>query len=98
MSAPDVIATRALRKLKPLPDEDARVMAYLQGKGRHAGRMGALLLQMANGQRFALGTGFSDVQRDTPPPVGVGDAVLQDAIEQRAPLRRRPVGIALHQA
>ncbi|WP_114973827.1 DNA ligase [Rhodoferax ferrireducens] len=60
----------ALRKLKPLPDEDARVMAYLPGKGRHAGRMGALMLEMANGQRFALGTGFNDVQRDTPPPVG----------------------------
>lgn len=60
----------ALRKLKPLPDEDARVISYLPGKGRHAGRMGALLLQMSNGQRFALGTGFSDVQRDTPPPVG----------------------------
>jgi DNA ligase-1 len=62
--------SNALRKLKPLPDEDARVIAYLPGKGRHAGRMGALLLQMTNGQRFALGTGFSDVQRDTPPPVG----------------------------
>ena len=60
----------ALRKLKPLPDEDARVMAYLPGKGRHTGRMGALMLEMANGQRFALGTGFSDVQRDRPPPVG----------------------------
>jgi DNA ligase-1 len=60
----------ALRKLKPLPDEDARVIAYLPGKGRHAGRMGALMLQMSNGQRFALGTGFSDVQRNTPPPVG----------------------------
>jgi DNA ligase-1 len=60
----------ALRKLKPMPDEDARVIAQLPGKGRHAGRMGALLLQMANGQRFALGTGFTDAQRDAPPPVG----------------------------
>lgn len=60
----------ALRKLKPLPDEDARVISHLPGKGRHAGRMGALLLEMASGQRFALGTGFSDAQRDTPPPVG----------------------------
>lgn len=60
----------ALRKLKITPDEDARVIAQVPGKGRHAGRMGALLLEMPNGQRFALGTGFSDAQRDAPPPVG----------------------------
>lgn len=60
----------ALRKLKQIPDEDARVIAQLPGKGRHTGRLGALLLEMPNGQRFALGTGFTDAQRDTPPPVG----------------------------
>ena len=32
--------------------------------------MGALLLEMPNGQRFALGTGFTDAQRDAPPPPG----------------------------
>ena len=62
--------SNALRKLKPLPDEDARVVAYQPGQGRNAGRMGALLLEMPNGQRFALGTGFTDVQRQTPPRVG----------------------------
>ncbi len=60
----------ALRKLKLIPDEDARVIAHLPGKGRHAGRMGALLLEMPSGQRFALGTGFTDAQRDTPPLPG----------------------------
>ena len=60
----------ALRKLKPLPDEDAKVVAYQVGKGRHKGRMGALLLEMPNGQRFALGTGFTDAQRSTPPRLG----------------------------
>ena len=60
----------ALRKLKPLPDEEARVLAHLPGKGRNVGRMGALWLEMASGQRFALGTGFSDAQRDAPPPLG----------------------------
>ena len=59
-----------LRKLKPLPDEDARVVGYLPGKGRHAGRLGALLLEMPNGQRFALGTGLTDAHRTTPVPVG----------------------------
>ena len=60
----------ALFKLKPLPDEEARVLAHLPGKGRHAGRMGALLLALPDGQQFALGTGFSDAQRADPPPVG----------------------------
>jgi DNA ligase-1 len=60
----------ALRKLKSVPDEDATVIAQIPGKGRHKGRMGALLLELPNGQRFALGTGFTDAQRESPPPVG----------------------------
>jgi DNA ligase-1 len=60
----------ALLKLKPHPDEDARVVGHVPGKGRHAGRLGALLLEMPDGQRFALGTGFTDAQRDSPPEVG----------------------------
>jgi len=60
----------ALLKLKPSPDEDAKVVAHLPGKGRHAGHLGALLLELPDGQRFALGTGFSDAQRAAPPAVG----------------------------
>ena len=33
--------------------------------------MGALLLEMPNGKKFALGTGFTDAQRVSPPPIGV---------------------------
>lgn len=64
------VRSDALFKLKPLPDEEALVVAHLPGKGRHAGRMGALLLALPDGQQFALGTGFSDAQRADPPPVG----------------------------
>jgi DNA ligase-1 len=60
----------ALLKYKPVQDEDARVVGHLPGKGRHAGRMGALLLEQPDGQRFALGTGFSDEQRTSPPAIG----------------------------
>jgi DNA ligase-1 len=60
----------ALLKFKLQLDEEARVVAHLSGKGRHAGRLGALLLEMPDGQRFALGTGFTDAQRADPPPVG----------------------------
>lgn len=60
----------ALRKLKPMADDDARVVAHLPGKGKHAGRLGALLLELPDGQRFALGTGLTDAQRADPPAIG----------------------------
>lgn len=59
-----------LIKLKTHEDAEARVVAHLPGKGRHAGRMGALLVEMPSGQRFRLGAGFTDAQREAPPPVG----------------------------
>lgn len=60
----------ALLKLKLHADDEARVVAHLPGKGRNQGRLGALLLEMPDGKRFALGTGFTDAQRADPPAVG----------------------------
>lgn len=59
-----------LIKLKTHDDAEARVVAHVPGKGRHAGHMGALLVETPQGQRFRLGTGFSDADRRDPPPVG----------------------------
>jgi len=59
-----------LLKLKEHEDAEARVLAHLPGKGRHAGRMGALWVEMPTGLRFRLGAGFSDADRNHPPPVG----------------------------
>ena len=59
-----------LIKLKTHDDTEARVVAHLPGKGKNAGRLGALLVQMPSGQRFRLGTGLSDAERDAPPPIG----------------------------
>ncbi len=66
---------RALRsddllKLKPLDDAEAVVLSQVPGRGKHAGRMGALWVQTADGVRFKLGSGFSDAQRDDPPDAG----------------------------
>jgi DNA ligase-1 len=36
----------------------------------HRGRLGALLVETAEGQRFRIGSGFTDRQREDPPPVG----------------------------
>lgn len=65
-------ATRSdnLLKVKTHEDAEARVIAHLPGKGRHQGRLGALWVETAEGVRFSLGTGFTDAQRDQPPPVG----------------------------
>ena len=60
----------ALRKLKPLPDEEGTVLAHIPGTGKYQGRMGALLLETPDGKRFKLGTGFSDALRSAPPAVG----------------------------
>ncbi len=59
-----------LLKLKIHEDEEARVVAHTAGKGKYAGMLGALVLQLPDGRRFRLGTGFTDAQRAAPPPVG----------------------------
>ncbi|MDM0013349.1 DNA ligase [Variovorax sp. J22P168] len=59
-----------LLKVKPFDDAEARVVSYVEGRGRHAGRMGALWVETPTGQRFKLGTGFSDAERNRPPPIG----------------------------
>ena len=59
-----------LIKVKTHEDTEARVVAHVPGRGRYAGRMGALLVETPSGQRFKLGAGFSDAQRGDPPPVG----------------------------
>jgi DNA ligase-1 len=41
-----------LLKLKPFDDAEARVTGYMQGRGKHAGRVGALLVEAADGRRF----------------------------------------------
>lgn len=59
-----------LVKLKPFDDAEARVLAHLPGKGKHAGRLGALEVETPEGLRFRLGSGFTDAQREHPPALG----------------------------
>jgi DNA ligase-1 len=62
--------SEVLLKLKPQADAEAVVIAHLPGKGRHAGRLGALQVRSEDGRVFALGSGLSDAMREAPPPVG----------------------------
>jgi DNA ligase-1 len=60
----------ALLKLKPMHAREAVGIGPVPGRGKHEGRLGALLVEMPDGQRFKLGGGFTDAQRNEPPPVG----------------------------
>ena len=59
-----------LLKLTPWLDAEARVVAHRPGKGRLRGMLGALEVEMPDGRRFRIGSGFSDAQRRAPPAIG----------------------------
>ncbi len=69
-SAYEVGRSYNLLKVKTHEDAEATVIKHLPGSGKHAGRLGSLLVELPNGIQFAIGTGFSDQERDNPPPVG----------------------------
>ena len=56
--------------MKRFSDAEARVVAHLPGTGKHSGRLGAVLVEMLDGTRFSVGTGFTDAEREAPPPIG----------------------------
>jgi DNA ligase 1 len=69
-SAYEAGRSKTLLKVKRFRDAEAIVIGHEPGTGRHSGRMGALLVEMANGVQFAVGTGFTDAQREEPAPIG----------------------------
>lgn len=73
--------TPDLLKMKVHEDAEARVVAHVPGKGKYAGQVGALLVEMPGpspqpgqpshaGLRFKLGSGLRDRDRLNPPAVG----------------------------
>jgi DNA ligase-1 len=57
-------------KVKSFQDEEAVVIGHLPGQGKNASLLGALLVELPDGTRFKIGTGFSDAERSNPPPIG----------------------------
>ncbi|MDF2693181.1 MAG: ligase [Labilithrix sp.] len=66
----EVGRSSTLLKVKTFHDAEARVVAHAAGAGKHKGRLGALVVELADGTRFNVGTGFSDAERESPPAVG----------------------------
>jgi len=57
-------------KVKNYQDAEATVVSYLPGKGRNEGKLGSLLVALADGTQFKLGTGFTAAERQSPPQIG----------------------------
>jgi DNA ligase-1 len=57
-------------KLKHINYMDGVVVGHTPGKGKYAGILGSLTLQLENGVVFNLGSGFSLQERRNPPPIG----------------------------
>ena len=53
-----------------IEDAEATVIEHLPGKGKYTGMLGAILVETNEGLRFKIGSGFSDAERETPPPIG----------------------------
>jgi DNA ligase-1 len=58
-----------LLKYKPHETEEAEVVGFQDGKGKHCGRVGAVVCKW-KGIIIKLGTGLSDAIREAPPSVG----------------------------
>lgn len=58
-----------LLKVKRFQTDEATVVGYQDGQGKHTGRIGAIVAEYC-GKVFKLGTGLSDNQRETPPAIG----------------------------
>ena len=59
-----------LLKVKPYDDAEATVIGHEPGKGKYAGKLGALRVRTENGREFSIGTGLTDAERESPPPIG----------------------------
>ena len=59
-----------LLKVKPYDDAEATVIAHEPGKGKFSGKLGALRVRTDDGREFSIGSGLTEAERDSPPPVG----------------------------
>ena len=90
-----------LLKVKPYDDAEATVIAHEPGKGKFAGKLGALRVRADDGREFSLGSGLTDADRVSPPPVGTYCHLSLPGINSERDaevpfLFARPSGVGLH--
>lgn len=71
MHCPPIVtkSSKLLLKYKKFYDMEGRVIGYTQGKGKYINVMGNLIVKI-DGGTVSIGTGFSDLERENPPPIG----------------------------
>lgn len=69
-SAYEFKRSNMLLKVKSMHDAEAVVVGHDEGKGKHTGKLGALVCQLPTGKKFKVGTGFTDQERANPPKIG----------------------------
>ncbi|WP_102505284.1 DNA ligase [Salinivibrio kushneri] len=70
-------------KLKTYQEKEVTVVGVNPGKGRLQGLMGSLVVRLADGTEFSVGSGFSDVQRADPPQIGSTILVRHNGVTQK---------------
>ena len=55
----------ALLKYKKVEQLQVSIIGFKAGKGKHLGRLGALVVMCPNGKECSVGTGFDDQERET---------------------------------
>ena len=74
-----------LLKVKPYDDAEATVIAHQPGEGKFAGKLGSLRVRTDDGKEFSIGSGFTDAQRESPPPVGTDHHLSVPRINREGP-------------
>jgi DNA ligase-1 len=62
--------TSNIMKLKKYQEAEATIIAYVGGKGKYQGMLGAVTVKTPTGIVFNIGSGFSDNERANPPAIG----------------------------
>jgi DNA ligase-1 len=86
--------SRSLLKVKTFHDLEVRVTGHVEGKGKHAGRLGALICALESGAVVEVGTGFSDAQREAPPPAGARITIKYQELTEKG-IPRFPVFVCV---
>lgn len=56
--------TTDILKIKSFTDDEAEIIGYIEGTGKFAGTLGALICRLADGKEFDMGSGMNDKTRD----------------------------------